>query len=47
VLIAAFAFYELAFLEYFLLDPTPAVLSSPLAVARNADTSAKVAAEFG
>lgn len=47
VLIAAFAFYEITFLEYFLLDPPPAALLAPLAVAHKADTAAKVAAELG
>lgn len=47
VLIAAFVFYELTFLEYFLLDPPPAALLAPLAVAHKADTAAKVAAELG
>ncbi len=47
VLIAACAFYEITFFEYFLLSPPPAALVVPLAVAHTADTVAKVAAELG
>jgi len=47
VLIAACVFYVLRFFEYFLLDPPPAALLAPLAVAHKADTAAKVAAELG
>ena len=47
VLIAACAFYVLRFFEYFLLDPPPAALLAPLAVAHTADSAAKVAAELG